>query len=299
MTDIYVVYHEDCLDGYGAAWAAYKLFGEEATYVPTIPTTGANMTVFLEENIPDDVTVYAVDIAFPPEALDLLAARTKRVIILDHHQTAIDSYKDYVVPTNVELHMDPTHSGAIIAWTYFHREKKIPEILLYIEDRDLWKWELQDSEAILLALDAYPYTWGTMDRLVNALDRLKTEGQAILKYRNQMIDLQLKAAHEIRLTISEWTGPDEPAKTEYVVPAVNCSIRAVVSEVCHELLNKNPSAPFVVAYRRGSDGRWWYSLRSRKGDFDVAAFAEAYAKGGGHPSAAGMDTDNPPQVVVT
>ena len=32
-----VIYHKNCFDGYGAAWAAYKKYGNDAIYIP--PTT--------------------------------------------------------------------------------------------------------------------------------------------------------------------------------------------------------------------------------------------------------------------
>lgn len=286
MSNIFVVYHEDCLDGYGAAWAAYKLFGDEATYIPG--AAGGSPP----EAITDDSTVYCVDIAWPPELLDPLAERVKKIVIIDHHITALEWYENYTPPANVEIHMDMKHSGAVLAWRYFHKEKKMPELLSYIEDRDLWKWELQDSEAILLAVDAYPYTFGNMDRLMDNIERLKVEGPAILKYRNQMLDLQLKSAHFLRFTLSDEVGiPEE----EYTVPAVNCSLRALASESCHELLQRYPDAPFVVAYRRDSSGAWNYSLRSK--DFDVANFAKRYAGGGGHKAAAGMSTDKLPTFI--
>lgn len=278
--EIIILYHGDCLDGFGASWSAYKLFGDEAAYVPAQPGQA------LPEGIPVGSTVYMVDIAYPPEVLDKLSEVCQKIVVLDHHATSLDAFQDYDPPENVEIIMDMEHSGAYLAWKHFHKEKKMPDLLAYIEDRDLWKWELQDSEAILLALDAYPYTFGNMDRLMDDIPRLKLEGQAILKYRNQMIDLQLKSAHYLVFTLGE---------EEIVVPGVNCSLRAVVSEVCHELLNKYPDAKFVTAYRRSAEGDWYYSLRGR-GDYDVAAFAKAYANGGGHKDAAGMTTPYPPEV---
>lgn len=280
MTDIYVIYHKDCLDGYGAAWAAYKLFGEEATYV----AADAGQS---PPDLPEGITVYTVDIAFPPEELTKLADKCAKVIVIDHHETAAGWYQEYTPPDNVELNIDMDRSGAVMAWQYFHREKKVPELLLYIQDRDLWQWLLPDSEAILLAVDAYPYTFGNMDRLVDNIPRLQTEGQAILKYRNQMLELQLQNAHHIQFVLGD---------TIHIVPAVNCSLRALVSESCHELLQKFPEASFVAAYRRSKLGDWNYSLRSR-GDFNVADFAAKYAGGGGHAKAAGMSTSELPKIV--
>lgn len=286
MKTIYVVYHKNCLDGYGAAWAAYKLFGDEAEYIPTNAGEGP-------PEIPDGVALYTVDIAYPPGIAQHLAAKCSRVVMIDHHQTAQTWYENSPVPEGVELVFDMSKSGAVLSWEFFHREKKVPELLRYIQDRDLWQWKIPDSEEVLLAVDSYPYTFETLDKLMGELPRLKTEGRAIVKYRNQMLELQLESAHFVEFT---WREVDADEPTTIVVPGINCSLRALSSEVCHELLNRNPDAPFVVSYRRDGNGRWNYSLRSR-GDFDVAVFATKYAKGGGHKAAAGMTTPNPPEVV--
>lgn len=279
MKDIVILYHKDCLDGYGAAWAAHKLFGEEAEYIPV----GAGMA---PPELPEGVTVYCVDIAFRPEHLEEMAERYKKVVIIDHHETAVVWFEGYDPPENVTIVLDQEHSAAILSWEYFHKEKKAPELLKYIEDRDLWKWELPDSESVLLAVDAYPYTFGNLDRLVNDIERLKGEGQAILKYRNQMLALQLQSVH-----LMEFDTEEEL----FIVPVVNCSLRALVSEACHDLLKIHPDAPFVAAYRRNQQGAWEFSLRSG-GNFDVAAFANAFAGGGGHKQAAGMTLDALPPI---
>lgn len=288
---IVVVYHEDCLDGYGAAWSASKLFGEEAKYVPAAPGNPDKLISKILEVAPEGgKVVYMLDIAVPPAQLEHLCDIFDKVTILDHHETAIGWYDSYEPEENAELVFDQGHSGAVLAWKYFHREKEIPKLLLYIEDRDLWRWQLPDSEVVLLAVDAYPYTFGNMDRLANDIERLKQEGSVLFKYRNGMLNLQLKSQHRLGFDLGD---------TTYVVPAVNCSLRALASESCHELLKQHPEAPFVVAYRMQSDGTYAMSLRSRE-DFNVAEFAAAYAGGGGHPSAAGMSvlalpTFHPPE----
>jgi len=275
---IYVVYHIDCADGYGAAWSAWKLFGDEAEYIPVHPTLERPEA----SRIPDGAVVYILDTFWPPEVVEAHAGRLEAITCVDHHQVP-EEWLDYEYPDNYTLVHDVTHSAAVLSWTFFHREKKIPEILLYIEDRDLWKWELKDSEAILAGLDAYPYTWSNMDRLQNSMTQLKDQGNAIIRWRNQLLDLQLKNAHEVEIG-------------GYVVPAVNCSIRALASESGHELLRRNPDAPFVFIYRRSPEGKWDISLRSN-GGFDVAKFANQFG-GGGHPEAAGMTIAELPPIAT-
>ena len=78
--------------------------------------------------------------------------KTNRVVVIDHHKTAqadLEGLDDCV--------FDMEHSGAVLAWQYFHKAK-VPEILLYVEDRDLWNWELPDSRAISAWLNVTPFT---------------------------------------------------------------------------------------------------------------------------------------------
>ena len=285
---IYVIYHMDCADGYGAAWAAWKLFGDEAEYIAT-PAGGDRPEAAV---IPDGSVVYILDVYWPPEVVEAHSGRLEAITCVDHHQVPAE-WLEYEYPDNVTVFHDRSRSAAVLAWTFFHREKKIPEILLYIEDRDLWKWELKDSEAILAGLDAYPYTWSNMERLQDSMAQLKDQGNAIIRWRNQLLDLQLKNAHKVRVTVNDEVGIPE---TSYVVPAVNCSIRALASESGHELLRRNPEAPFVFIYRRNSEGGWDVSLRS-SGSFNVALLAQKFG-GGGHPEAAGMTLDKLPPVVT-
>jgi hypothetical protein len=76
-----------------------------------------------------------------------------------------------------------------------------------------------------------------------------------------------------------------------IVPAVNGLSAELVSDACNALLLRYPSAPFACSWFIASTGRVTYSLRSRKGGFNVAEFAAKMSPGGGgHPCAAGFST---------
>ena len=77
----FVVYHAQCEDGFGAAYAAWKVLGSRAEYLP----------YFHGDPVPDfpaDAQVTFVDIALPRDQLLDLAARVRKVEVLDHHKTA-------------------------------------------------------------------------------------------------------------------------------------------------------------------------------------------------------------------
>jgi len=91
-----------------------------------------------------------------------------RVIILDHHKTALESLcrDDTSLGKNVIKVIDMERSGATIAFDYFKEKLLNPDagvvvnqpsvlgefehasqLYRYIEDVDLWRWKLQNSKA--------------------------------------------------------------------------------------------------------------------------------------------------------
>ena len=49
-------------------------------------------------------------------------------------------------------------SGARLAWEFFQPDAPIPDLLRFVEDRDLWNWQYPDSAAYLAALDTQAQT---------------------------------------------------------------------------------------------------------------------------------------------
>ena len=49
-------------------------------------------------------------------------------------------------------------SGARLAWEFFQPDAPIPDLVRFVEDRDLWNWQYPDSAAYLAALDTQAQT---------------------------------------------------------------------------------------------------------------------------------------------
>ena len=64
-----------------------------------------------------------------------------KIVILDHHITAQEALKD--VPYAI---FDMNQSGVGLTWSYFFPEEQLPHFLAMIQDRDLWRWQLQGSK---------------------------------------------------------------------------------------------------------------------------------------------------------
>lgn len=80
-----VIYHANCTDGFGAAFAAWLKLGDSAEYLPI--EHGKN---FLTEYAGSTVNreIYILDFSLPREVMGWLFQRAKRIVWLDHHATS-------------------------------------------------------------------------------------------------------------------------------------------------------------------------------------------------------------------
>ena len=157
---IYVLYHASCADGFGAAYAAWKKLGSQAKYIP----------VSYHEYLPDmreNSEVYILDLSYPRDVLIDLNARMKKVIVLDHHKTAQENLRGLVFAK-----FDMEKSGAVLAWEYFHPDKEVPILLEYVQDRDLWQWNLLNSQEVNDLIWSYDRTFEEWQKLASKLASL-------------------------------------------------------------------------------------------------------------------------------
>lgn len=270
MANIVIYHGPDCADGFTAAWAAWLNFGAEATYYP------ADYGQEPPEHITKDDEVWVLDFAYPRAVTEALIERAKYVTILDHHKTAAADLGDLGK-------FDMTKSGAVMAWERFHKDRPIPELVLYVQDRDLWQWRLSGSRQINMAIQSTPHDfaqWSALSARCDAHPRgLMSEGAAILRYQGQIV---ARLADRARLVILE-----APGLADQAVPMVNASV--CESEVGEELCRRYPGSPFSLTYQDGPSGDRVWSLRTRRVDVDVSKIAAAFG-GGGHAAAAGFRT---------
>jgi hypothetical protein len=175
-------------------------------------------------------------------------------------------------------------SGCRMAWDYWYPDRRPPQWLLHVEDRDLWRMALANTPIIHAAIAARPMALEEWDRIDNTpYDDLLTEGLAIRRYIETWIEKAAGEAYYIDFT------PVRGGPTTYRAVAINVPYQNA-SEMGSHLLGQFPEALFAVGYFKRHDGRWQYSLRSRVGGFDVSTIAKLYG-GGGHAGAAGFDSD--------
>jgi hypothetical protein len=265
-------YHAGCPDGFGAAWAVRKAWGAGAEYRARGHDDPLHAADFVNAEV-----VFA-DIALPNGELRALAAKAARVVVLDHHVSALERFRlDRDLAHEVEsrghrVHFDLAHSGAVLAWHHFHPGAPLPRLLAYVEDQDLWRWRLPDSAAVNAAIGSYPRHFEVWDRLAaEPIERLVAEGRPIVRAQRSEVERALLNVHRVRLG-------------ELELEAVNALFQR--SAIGHELAKRAAhGVPCGLVYRV-IERRVECSLYSL-GDFDVAAIAAGLG-GGGHRNAAGF-----------
>jgi oligoribonuclease NrnB/cAMP/cGMP phosphodiesterase (DHH superfamily) len=265
-------FHAGCPDGFGAAWAVWRAWGDDARYVPRGHEDPLDPASYEGE------LVVFVDIAPPPESLAELSEVVAQLVVLDHHVSARDRYAECGgfgtshTRRGHQIHFDLDHSGAVLAWNHFHRGEP-PPLLRYVEDQDLWSWKLPDSEAVNAAIGSHPRDFATWEQLAaRSAAELAAEGAPILRANRQEVERALQARAPVAIGYRR-------------AEAVNARFQR--AQIGHALAERAAfGLPWGVVYRITGD-RVDVSLYSI-GDLDVAAIATRYG-GGGHRNAAGFN----------
>jgi len=264
-----VIYHDNCPDGWCAAWVAYNALKSDGP--PTLmPATHGTPPPELDGYD----TVYIVDFSYSHDEL-VTMSRGRRVTVLDHHQTAIDNLAQGDSAGHYGAILDADRSGAGITWDFFHIGEDRPDIVNYVEDRDLWRFDLPQSREVNAYIRTQPYeigVWEDINQLLS-VDQMADVGRGVLLH----IDAYCRAAagHAYWCEMGDRT-----------FPIVNITYESC-SEVANYMLDHFGTDMAGYFFQRG-DGAWQYGFRSRNG-VTVNDFAESFG-GGGHPQASGCQS---------
>lgn len=281
-----VLYHKDCVDGFGAYFAAHRVLRQHYQEVVGLAITYDGVVPEFE----NESDVYIVDFCFKEGQrglLEAIARRSARVTVIDHHasgQWLVDAQI-----TNVTVVFDMAYSGAQLSWAFFSNKGHLcdfPWLYNYIADRDLWRNALPNTREVCAVLRMTPKTLDAWERLADshtnglAWTCLLVWGANILETLRNVVDDVLHGAVQIN--------------TPWGRAGLVMSPRMLASDVCHAYLTQHPDADYVAALAVCHD-RLEVSLRSREGGVEVHKLAQRYG-GGGHPCAAGFAVELAAQV---
>ena len=263
---IVILYHADCPDGFGGAYAAWKKFADTAMYIPMKYRQEPPLAEI------EGCEVYVVDFCYHQEAMDRILKAAKSLVVLDHHegvQEVVESMPEHVYDAN--------RSGATIAWEYFHPGTPVPKLLKHIEDDDLYRFNLPETRALLAYLSVQPYAFESWDLIARELEEERARGDLIaraeiyLDYFNHLVELSTAHAHPVHF------------EGHTVLLATAAPIKPLKSAIGHALNQKMPPFGLVVSVHPNGLG---VSIRG-DGSIDVSSIARKYG-GNGHPNSSGF-----------
>jgi hypothetical protein len=294
LRDTVVLYHRGCNDGIASAWVAYGHLGEDADYIAwqygdALPNL-KNKKVFL------------VDLSFTEEQIQQVRDDVQFIMIIDHHKSAIEKLQprypeckgiselpamvQEYSPCPVFIYATTERAGAVLTWFFFNDvdspyyagepDAEVPDVLLWIEDYDLWKHHIPEGKALNAWLINGPLTIERFNQVATAKGDARMH---IVNAGNMLIAYDDKI---VRSVMREYVQLVDVAGQK--IPFINAP-HHLRNEIGDHLGKKYP---YVVLYtERG--GKTIYSLRSSNQPVDKIA---SFNGGGGHAFAAAFAKDH-------
>src|SRR3990167_2538933 len=260
-----ILYHGGCPDGFGAAYAAWKKFGDTAEYIPL------HRGNELPEGI-DGARIYLIDFTYKRELMDELLSRSGSLIVLDHH----DGVREIVEATPEHV-FDLNRSGATISWEYFHPDTPVPYFFKLLEDQDLFRRAFADTTPLHSYLEVHPFEFEAWDAIVHMLENPEEREKFLEKtrvYAEYFELLATMAANKGKLVSFE--GHEVYFTTCHPFKSLKSRVGNLLAE------KKGPISLIVTAHPDG----YGVSIRG-DGSVNVAEIAQKYG-GNGHPNASGF-----------
>lgn len=259
------IFHASCADGFAAATVVYTAYPEADFHATNYKQDPPDV---------DGLDVIIADFSYPKKVLLDIKQKAKSLVVLDHHKTAQKDLEGLDFCT-----FDMTKCGSVLTWEYLYPDKDVPIFLEYIQDRDLWKWELPSSKEVSACIKATKFDLDIWSDFLSSdfdITSMINDGKAIQKYIDNEVE---STANRDNIPLVNIGG--------YKVPCQNCT--HLVSEVCGTMAKEYP---FAAVYFDLPNNKRCFSLRSSKDGVDVSEIAKKYG-GGGHTNAAGFIIDIP------
>lgn len=269
-----ILYHAACPDGFAASWVAAQALKARNPELRAVK---------YHEAVPD-VTgrdVYMLDFCYPRPVIEHMRDTAASLTIIDHHATAQRELDGFTIADGKgSVTFDMNRSGAGMTWDHFWPTFKRPWVIDYVEDRDLWRWALPDSQVINAYLGTLQYDFDAWDKAqalgVVDLSTIVMLGQAVLaKVAHYCSEMRRNVAHV------EFMGMRVPIVN---APQIN------ISELLASLLDE---CGIALGWSQDATGRYIYSIRTTDA-IDAGKLAKRFG-GGGHPKAAGFSTSFAPE----
>ncbi len=206
MEKVVCIYHKNCTDGTTAAAVLLKKFPDCKLFSLEHNYSEEDLEEILKE-IDNTTSVYIVDFSLREEDLKKVLNKAKKVVVIDHHigvKDTLEKLSKYY--PNFEYVFDNNRSGASLTWVYFFGEKNIPELIKFVEDKDIWTWKYGDktkfANTYLFMLTNKP------EEILKLLDKPVNEilekGKILSDYTDYLINYFVEKAKEVFIRIGDY-----------------------------------------------------------------------------------------------
>lgn len=210
-----------------------------------------------------------------------LCTKVSKVIILDHHKSAIEKLSKLPKLTNLEMVLDNDRSGAVITFEYFEEMNFNPlekEFFYYIQDRDLWQWKLEHSKEVSAYL-ALKVEDNNIDSMANAYWKFQDEKEQLITIGKTCIEMINK---QVSKKVTQCIDLELCGVNFKCINATE-NISELGNAICNTY-NQPALMYFIKDY-----SKLVLSFRSLNNLADVSKVAEQFG-GGGHYCASGATT---------
>ena len=282
---IAVIYHAHCNDGYMSAWIiahSYMTAGGakhmRPSHISLIPWSYGDGESALLDELNSFGAVYVVDMSLAVTTMRSLTEIVGRVFWVDHHASAEHLVPEYKA-LGLSFVFDKSHSACELTRIMMGLNGQQIELAsMLIEDRDLWKFEHDDTKAFhagLCAINKTYSTWcdaiyggdGCSDIINNGRVILASVNNRVAQYRSlqRRVDIYIDGQHVRAL-------------------AVNGDM-LIRSELGQDMLDQHADIDVAIVFWRGPEG-WHISIRSDNTSLVSARQVAEFLGGGGHERAA-------------
>ncbi len=264
------LYHNDA-DGRASAAIVRRALGSEIVLheinygnpIPWDKIEAAEQVVIVDFSLPAADMQHIVD--------------TKSLIWIDHHQSALDELG--TISMEWDGARDTSEAACVLTWRYFYPSDEVPQAIVLVGDRDIWRWAEKDTGAFSEGL-FQQYNQPENDKLWEPL--LNNDKQAVQRIIDQgavLLDARLRS---IRGEVNNYGYPArfEGYRTLVINRSGNGDLGARIRELGYQI------AYCYVDNVQNGELKTFVSLYSD--EIDVSKIARKFG-GGGHPGASGFN----------
>ena len=271
MQNIFVTYHKDCIDGTSAAAVALRKFPEAQLFPLSHGCSPEDIALILAQATPGTL-LYTVDSGLG--AREFLAEGFQ-VTTIDHHLGAKELFETLAREnSNYTYVFDNEKSAATLTWAYLFPDEPQLEMLKYVEDGDLWRWQYgEDTKDITNYLSIFQNDPKSMLAVLEGeFETAKSNGKVISMYADKEIEAQI-VLPPIILQIDG-----------HQIAAYNITVYESMSG---NILSEKSGTVAIMFTIKGEQVKM--SFRSKDGQSPSALNLAKSLGGGGHVLAAGAD----------